>query len=232
MPDAMQDERTKITGRRGRCAAAALWLAAAACSRAVAMGGHFEVDDATVLGPQRCQLELWALHGDMAHLAHLGPACRVGAVELGLAIERLSEDAQRDAVVGAQVKWVTALAPQLDVGLVGSASRDTTRGVDLWTAFVPLTWSVGETVQLHANVGFDRLGDRGRSERLGIAGEWVVNPRVTLLAERFRLFDATATRAGLRLAFGEDASLDVSAARVSGSGNLIWGLGWSIEFGR
>ncbi|HSB98764.1 MAG TPA: hypothetical protein VLE45_02535, partial [Burkholderiaceae bacterium] len=61
---------------------------------------------------------------------------------------------------------------------------------------------------------------------------WAVDPRVTLLFERFRLFDATATRAGVRLALGEAASLDLSAARVSGSGNRIWGLGWSFEFGR
>ncbi|HSB25271.1 MAG TPA: hypothetical protein VLE94_19395 [Burkholderiaceae bacterium] len=218
--------------RSGRATAALALVAAAASGGALAMGGHFDVDDAAVLAPQRCQVELWALRGESARLAHLGPACRAGPVEVGLAFERLSEDAQRDAIVGAQVKWVTALAPQLDVGLVGSASRDTTRGVDLWTAYVPVTWSVGEAVQLHANVGVDRLGDRGRSERLGIAGEWAVDSRVTLLVERFRLFDATATRAGVRLALREAASLDLSAARVSGSGNRIWGLGWSFEFGR
>ena len=197
-----------------------------------AAGGHFDVDDATVLAPQRCQVEFWVLRGEAARLGHLGPACRVGTVELGLTLERLSEDTQLDTIVGGQAKWVAPLAPQIDIGLVAAASRDTTRGINLWTAYVPLTWSVGETVVLHANLGLDWLGQRGQSTRLGIAGEWTMDARVSLLAERFRLFDALATRGGMRVALGENANVDFSGARLSGSGRWIWGLGLAVEFGR
>jgi len=162
----------------------------------------------------------------------VGPSRRVGPLELGLALERLSDATQRDAIVGTQAKWVASLSPQLDVGIAAAASRDGTRGVNLWTAYVPLTWSIGEALQLHANVGADWLGERGRSRRLGVAGEWALDARFSLLAERFSLFDAIATRAGLRIALGEDASVDLSGARVSGSGNRIWTLGLTFEFGR
>lgn len=205
---------------------------AGAVSGAAAAGGHFEVDDAALLAPQRCQVEAWALRGEVLRLAHVGPACRVGPVEVGMALERLSEDSQHDAIVGAQVKWATALAPQLDVGLVASASRDTTRGVNLWTAYAPLTWSVSDALQLHANLGGDSLGDRGPTKRLGVGVDWALDQRFTVLAERVWALDVAATRVGLRVAVGESASIDASGARLSGSGNRIWGLGLTFEFDR
>ena len=199
---------------------------------ATAMGGHFDVDDASVLAPGRCQVELWALHGEAARLGHVGPACRVGPVELGLSLERLSDDEGRAILVGAQVKWVTTLWPQVDAGIAVSALRDTTRGRELYTVYVPVTWSLSSAVQLHANVGGDRNSEGRYTSRLGVAGEWAIDERFTLLGERFRLLDAIATRAGVRIALGEQASIDLSGARISGSGNRVWGLGLTVEFGR
>lgn len=216
--------------RPRRRVVALLWLLVG--SQAGAMGGHFDVDDAAVLAPGRCQIELWALRGESLRSLHAGPACRAGPVELGLVLERLSVDEERDSVLGAQLKVATAWLPQLDVGFVVSALHDTTRGVSLLTAYVPLTWSVGDSVQLHANLGADRFSNRGTTHRLGVAGEWAFDPRATLLAERIHALELIVTRAGLRVALGEHASVDLSAARVSGSGNRLWGLGWSWEFGR
>jgi len=196
------------------------------------MGGHFDVDDAIVLAPGRCQVELWALRGEAARLAHIGPACRVGPVELGLTADRVSGDAPGANIAGAQVKWATELWPQIEIGVVASALRDTTHAAELYTAYVPITWSVSDAVQLHANVGADRNGEGRRTSRLGIAGQWAIDDRFTLLAERFRLLDINATRVGTRIALGEQASIDVSGARISGSGNRVWGLGLTIEFGR
>jgi hypothetical protein len=36
----------------------------------------------------QCQFETWLEDGREHHLQHLGPACRVGAVELGLNLDR------------------------------------------------------------------------------------------------------------------------------------------------
>src|SRR5262245_38936155 len=196
------------------------------------MGGHFDVDDASVLAPGRCQVELWALRGEEARLGHIGPACRVGPVEVGLTLERLSNAGEHATLAGAQVKWVTSLSSQVDIGVAAATLHDTTRGGDLFTAYVPLTWSVSDAVQLHANLGADRNRDGRTTSRLGVAGEWALDQRVTLLGERFRLLDVIATRVGLRFALGEQASIDVSGARISGSGNRVWGLGLTFEFGR
>lgn len=211
--------------------AAVLTLSLLTC-RAAAMGGHFEVDDAAVLEPGRCQVEVWALRGEDARLAHVGPACRAGLLELGLNIDRVWGDERAANIVGAQAKWVTTLWPQVDGGLVASALRDTTHGTWLHTVYVPISWTVSAAIALHANVGGDRSSEGRRTSRLGVAGEWSIDERFTVLAERFRLLDAIATRIGLRVVLGEQASIDFSGARVSGSGNRVWGLGLTIEFGR
>lgn len=218
-------------GPSGQPCGIALALALFAAN-AAAMGGHFDVDDAAVLAPGRCQVELWALRGEAARLAHLGPACRAGPVEVGLTLDRLSDGGEHATLAGAQIKWVTTLAPQVDVGAVAALTHDTTRGGDLFTVYAPLTWSVGEAVHLHANAGVDRNREGRTTSRLGVAGEWALDPRVTLLGERFRLFGAIATRAGVRIALGEQTSIDLSGARISGSGNRVWGLGLTFEFGR
>lgn len=205
---------------------------ALAGSAAPAMGGHFDVDDASVLAPGRCQVELWTLQGESLRSAHLGPACRVGPLEVGGILERLSGSGLADRIAGAQLKAVTSWLPDVNVGLVAAASRDTTKGVNLLTAYVPLTWSLGSALQVDANLGVDRLGERGRTRRAGIAGEWALDHRFTLLAERFSALDLTLTRCGVRFALGEQASLDLSAARVSNTGNRLWGLGLNFEFGR
>jgi hypothetical protein len=103
---------------------------------------------------------------------------------------------------------VTGWLPDVTVGVVAAASRDTTIGVNLLTAYVPVT------------------------ARLGIAGEWAFDERFTLLAERLDAFDAILTRIGVRIDLGEQASVDLSGGRISGSGNRLWGLGLTIEFGR
>jgi len=199
---------------------------------ALAMGGHFDVDDANVLAPEHCQVELWTVHGESLRSVHLGPACRAGPLEVGVNLERLSVGGLADRIAGAQLKAATNWLPDLDVGLVAAASRDTTKGVNLLTAYVPLTWSLGSALQVDANLGVDRLGDRGRTRRVGIAGEWALDERFTLLAERFSALDLTLTRCGLRVALGEQASVDLSAARVSNTGNRLWALGLNFEFGR
>ena len=211
-----------------RAVALALVLMA---SRACPMGGHFDVDDAAVLAPGRCQIELWSVRGESLRVLHAGPACRVGPVELGLTVDRLSNDEQHDHIVGAQLKAVAGWLPQVDVGLVVSALRDTTRGVNLATAYVPLTWSPSASVQLHSNLGVDRTGDGRHTRRFGVAGEWAPDERVTLLVERLYALGAVVSRVGLRVALGEQTHVDFSAARLSGSGNRLWGLGWTWEFG-
>jgi len=185
-----------------------------------------------VLAPGRCQVELWVVRGEVARIAHIGPSCRVGPLEIGVHFERLSGEERSDRVVGVQLKAATHWLADVQVGVVAAASRATTEDVNLLTLFAPVTWSLGADVQLNGNLGVDHLSTRGSTLRAGIGGEWAFHEHVTLLAERLRAFDETLTRLGIRIVLGEQVSIDVSGARLSGSGNRVWGLGLNVEFGR
>ena len=55
-----------------------------------AAGGHFAVDDAAILDVGTCGVEAWWERADPAgSLLHLGPACRVGPVELAINADRI-----------------------------------------------------------------------------------------------------------------------------------------------
>jgi hypothetical protein len=44
------------------------------------------------------------VHGESARLAHIGPACRVGPLEIGVSPERLSGTERSDRIAGAVLK--------------------------------------------------------------------------------------------------------------------------------
>ena len=71
-----------------------------------AMGGHFDIDDAVVLDPGRCQVELWAAAARGAGPAaqHAGTACRVASIEVGLNLDRNHNGGTVSHAVGVQLK--------------------------------------------------------------------------------------------------------------------------------
>src|SRR3954447_16160664 len=89
---------------------ASLWAASGH-----AAGGHFAVDDAAILEVGTCLLETWWERADHAgSLLHLGPACRVGPVELALNADRLQPpDRAAQTPVGPQVKWAVSIADRV-----------------------------------------------------------------------------------------------------------------------
>jgi hypothetical protein len=215
----------------------ALGFSVAACgvalahSAAWAMGGHFEVDDATVLDPGRCQIELWSLHASTHRLQHAGPSCRLGPAEWGLTLEDQHSAGAHTSNVGMQAKVVAAsVAPALDAGLAFSAVR---YGHSTLTAVaLPATWALNQRVQLHANVGVDRASAQRHWSRLGAAAEVTFDASFALLAERIKSFGTRVSRLGVRWSAGDQTQVDLSGARVSGSGVSVWAVGLTHEFGR
>ena len=216
-------------------------LAIASCPLpALAMGGHFDADDALMLEPGRCQVEVWATAAPAAHLhaQHLGPACRVGPLELGLAVDRLVDSTGHGGtssrVAGVQLKWVTgSLMPQLSIGLAASIARDSTPGTaTARSLYAALTWFASDVWQWHANVGRDRDGQGEQFNRAALAAEWAASDRLTLIAEILRLGGAQNRRIGLRISLAEFTSIDMSAMHTSSDGKRRWGLGLNHEFGR
>lgn len=220
----------RLTPSLAACALLALARAAPAA------GGHFDVDDATTLAPGQCQLETWFARAPAlgASLGHLGPACRVGPVELALNLDRVDAAARRRTLIGPQVKWATdpALGP-VSAGVVVGALVDVARGGGTgWTLYAPLTWNVDPRVALNLNLGVDRDAGGRRSRRLGVSGEWALHDRVTLLAERVRFGDEWASRLGARVALTDALSLDLSAARLGPAATRALTLGLNHEFTR
>jgi hypothetical protein len=126
---------------------------------ALAAGGHFDVDDATVLEPGHCQYETWIARSPAASTTafHLGPGCRVGPVELGFNIDRFRSNESHTSA-GPQLKMVAdPLVGKLSAGVAWNASFDVTHGGRPWQSlYVPLTWWAAETLWVHVNAGGDR----------------------------------------------------------------------------
>jgi len=215
-------------------AAASLMLVFAAPAHAA--GGHFDVDDATVLDPGRCQVEAWIARAPAASttLAHAGPGCRVGPVELGVNIDRLTAAGDGRTLLGPQLKWVVdPLVAKLSAGVAWSVAYDlTNHGRPAQTFYVPLTWWVAERLWVHANLGVDRDPRGERWRRQGLSGEWAASDKFTVIAERVKIVGDWTSRLGGRVNVNDTLSVDLSAARVGPRAERVYVIGVNQEFAR
>ncbi|MBB3193614.1 hypothetical protein [Roseateles terrae] len=218
-----------------------------------AAGGHHAVDDATVLDPGSCQMEVWGEQASGRHLQHIGPACRWAGVELGIDGER-SDSVPGSALLngGVQAKWVTALRPGLAVGVEwsaqwqGAAARgdadpgkvqsDGPRGSASHfagqTLLLPLTWSATEGLDVHLNLGWDFHPHAADAERYGAAVEWTPTQDWQLLTEAWRDDGGPQARLGLRRLVTDHLSLDLSRAEaLRGLHRPWWTVGVNWVFG-
>ncbi|RYF34158.1 MAG: hypothetical protein EOO26_05570 [Comamonadaceae bacterium] len=201
------------------------------------------MDDAGTLDVGQCQYEVWGsrVGRDAAVRGlHLGPACRVGPVELGLGVDLLATRGERTTTyVGPQLKWTVfgqhaddRLAAALSIG----TTFDATRGGRAGGQFViPLTWRALDNLQLHANFGADWApGTGARTGRGGVQVEWALDQAVSLIAERHRAYDVWTTRIGARFSVTPSISIDLSAARIGRAEERQRGfvIGLNHEFSR
>lgn len=206
-----------------------------AAAPASAAGGHHAVDDAVLLEPGQCQFEAWydRASGGGQTLVHAGPACRLGAVEVGLNLDRSRAAGSAAARVGSvQLKWAHSLGGGWSSGLVlGLAARDRAPHEAAATVIVPLSWQAAEGLLAHVNVGRDfRRGQRD-SRRAGLALEWTPSLAHSLIAERFDEGPARFRRFGVRWAWSPAANVDLSRSRGIDGGTSAWtlGFGWVFE---
>ena len=201
-----------------------------------AAGGHFDVDDATVLEPGHCQYEAWVVRAPAAGatIAHLGPGCRVGPVEVGVNLDRWSVAGSSRTLLGPQLKWVVdQLVDKLSAGLAWSAFYDVTNhGRPTQTLYAPFTWWAAEKLWVHANIGLDRDTAGTRWRRQGLSGEWAASGRFTVIAERVKIVGDWTSRLGGRFNLSETLSVDLSAARFGPRGERVYVVGVNQEFAR
>lgn len=200
-------------------------------------GGHFDVDDAGTLDPGQCQYEVWGgrFGADAINDVHLGPACRVGPVELGLNFDAAWVPGQHEGFIGPQAKWTfLGQAPdaRLSAAVEGSLVFDVTQGGHTGGQFlVPVSWHALEPLWVNFNLGADWAPVSGaRSGRGGLQADWALNKDVSLIAERFRAFGVWSWRAGMRFNLTPLLSIDVSGLRTDGKGAYGWAIGINHEF--
>lgn len=207
--------------------------------RSHAAGGHHAVDDASILDPDQCNVELWAERArqHQRRLQHAGAACRVADAELGLSLDRgTAADSPTLHPHAVQVKWATSLSPQWSVGAVAALGWQNLAPKRQVLLLAPATWTPREDVAVHLNLGRAlREGGENRWQR-GAAVEWQPVPEWQGLAEIFHDGQRPLARLGLRRFFGEKLSIDLSRARARATALAPredwWTLGLNWEFGR
>lgn len=200
-------------------------------------GGHHAVEDATLLDPGQCQVETWTERekGGARVLFHVGSACRAGAFELGLNLDRTRlSGAETFTIAGPQIKWAHPLTETLSAGAVVALNwRGRPSRFEASTLVFPVTWAVSDTVAVHLNIGRDfRRAHETDANRRGGALEWSPVPTWSFVAERFRENHANHQRVGLRYAPSSNVSIDLSHAKgLHGSVPAWWvlGLNWSFD---
>ncbi|MEJ6021173.1 hypothetical protein [Ramlibacter sp. PS4R-6] len=193
---------------------------------AFAAGGHHAVDDAALMERGQCQFEAWAdgYRGGQASW-HLGPACRVGAWELGVNIDRAGlpgEPAQR--TFSPQGKWATDIAPAVSAGIVLTATWQGGRYAG-FQPLVPVTWQAHPQVAVHVNAGRDIPHHAAGRNLAGAALEWTPQSAWSFVAERFNDATGRAARVGARWQPHPSLSIDVSHARSFGDARGHW---WTL----
>jgi hypothetical protein len=206
----------------------------------LAAGGHHMVDDAALAAPGVCEVETWAERaaGHARQLVHAGAACRVGAVELGVGVDRSRERAAvpgRATAAGLQLKWAMPITPEWSAGAVLSAGWQRPGPSCAGSALLlPLTWTASPEWMLHLNLGRDFRARAPDATRRGIAAEWTPLPAWSLLAERLDGGDVAQRRFGLRWLASGSWSIDLSHLRTLGAGHAgtAWTLGVNRSFER
>lgn len=201
-------------------------------------GGHFAVDDAAILDVDTCQIETWWERADHAgSLLHVGPACRVGPVELAINADRsLPRGRAPQTPVGPQIKWAATIDDRVSVGLVALVALVAWRGSAPRyvgaTLYAPLTLRVADALLLNVNVGRDWLRDLPTRGRVGASLEWQAAPEWTIIGERYRQYGGNFARLGVQWQQSNSLGFDLSRTRGVGASSAgTWTLGatWTFD---
>lgn len=221
---------------------AAAW-ALLAIAGPVLAGRPLTTEDAAVLDDKACQVEAWIDRSRDATTGWLVPACNFGGgIEWQVGGARTRDGGEgRFSEAYAQAKGLLR-APRDDspwsVGLVLGVIRrplaESNRGWEHPYALVPITFTSGDFTW-HLQPGWARDRERRRdTTQWGVAGEYAVNPCLSIVAEAFgENTERPFLRAGVRWNAVRDR-LDLDFTLVTRSGGAredrfaSLGLTWSV----
>lgn len=204
----------------------------ALCSKAHAAGGAYVVDDGAINAPRECNVDVWhqsARHKGSNHDSVIASACTFSQLpwmQLGAALQRQHADDHGETQFNPQFK--AQLLNREDLGLqlalAGSAhwARHRAHSFDGADLSLPLTFNVTDNLRLNLNVGWAHAYDDGKQNHhstWGIASEYDLTQRLTLIAERYGgQGGEQGWQAGPRLHVGQHLDLDLIAGQCSTKG--------------
>jgi hypothetical protein len=220
--------------RRGvfLCAALAFLAMGFSASNAHAEGGSYNVDDASVAGDGKCQLESWLRvwsHGSNG--VYSAPACGVGAVELSATLN--TGHGLYGTAMSPSVKWQLRNGDDKGIGVALAAAATWLHGYrDDTQAYAATTFGLDDArrFMVALNAGVDRVRGESTHSLLGYGVDFAIDTRWTLLVERLWTRKTITDQGGVRLAFGE-SSLDLVVGSERSRHSSHWiNLGWNAAF--
>lgn len=199
---------------------------------AMANGGHFLVDDATVTDPGTCQVETWLSRVDSQTTTFFVPACTTQqGWEFSLPVTYDWSDSEL-AAFGLEAK--TVIAANQHAALAFSAGIEMDQVSDKFAGGfinIPVSLALSGPLQLHLNVGSAYVHDsRDWEATYGVATTYGLSSTTTLILEAAAIGnERPVIAAGLRHAF-ERVELDTSVARDRENRATIYTIGLNIAF--
>jgi hypothetical protein len=201
-------------------------------TQARAEGGSYNVDDASVAGDGKCQLESWLRewpHGSNG--LYTVPACGVGPVEFGVTLN--TGHGIYGPGVNPAIKWQLRNGDDKGVGVAVATAATWLHGRrDDVQAYVATTFGLDDArrFMVALNAGADRVRGESTHSLLGFGLDFALTTRWTLLVERMWTRKTITDQGGVRLAFGE-SSLDLVVGSERSRHPSHWiNLGWNAAF--
>jgi hypothetical protein len=195
--------------RRSTRAGAALALSLAACAGVATAGAPLVTDDASVVTPGTCQVEVSGTAARGAHAFTVQPACNFVAdteLAVGASRNRAGDDGTSSSLV-VQLKHVFIADPD-DAWALGAevgAERDTAAPAGR-SAFATgyaralATWTPNDSLELDFNAGAGSTRGSGGYALAGVAVQYALTPAIRLLGEVYHDEPGTGkAQAGVRL---------------------------------
>lgn len=199
---------------------------------AMANGGHFLVDDATVTDPGTCQVETWLSRVDSQTTTFLVPACTTQkGWEFSLPVNYDWSNSEL-AAFGLEAK--TVITANQHAALAFSAGIEMDQVSDQFAGGfinIPVSFALNGPLQLHLNVGSAYAHEsRDWEATYGVATTYGLSPTTALIIEAAALGNERPVfAAGLRHAF-DRVELDASIARDRENRETIYTIGFNIPF--
>jgi hypothetical protein len=168
-------------------------LAAAASS--VHAAQPLATDDAAVVSPKTCQLEVWNRWANGAQALWAQPACNfTGNLELSIGAARMQADStEASGIVALQAKTVLAASDDgaASFGMLAGAGRETgaAHGRSAFQSYYAkalASWYPRDDLEFDFNVGAANTYGSGTFAVAGAAVQYAIAGNVQLLAEAFR----------------------------------------------